>query len=315
MSDSLVADVFFPQVIATDTKKPLHAQVRFACEEGYHPSISIHSLLDKSEIDFISLVFGTSCSFSSKDHNGLRTLRLDFFPPFAGQKDVSHVRPTSMLAPHLKLLMSFSDREKCAVFARMIKEALTHKALLKHHYAAEMQAPVDDLSGTVMYSMKVSRSSPHTPSISLSTTSISRRFTDFKKLHAQLVSLSIPVRKLPGKDWKAVVSSSKKHDPERLAAKGAKLGRFIEAICSHERTAKLPAVIEFLSLDAGTDAASAAVGAMSLHTSPSVRLFNQIHTSFIAVSRFHAVDRYHHPYPKTSRPLPITATSRCKTCP
>ena len=44
---------------------------------------------------------------------------------------------------------------------------------------------------------------------------------------------------------------SKKYDPERLAAKATKLARFIEAICSHDRTAKLPAVLEFLSVGTG----------------------------------------------------------------
>ncbi len=44
---------------------------------------------------------------------------------------------------------------------------------------------------------------------------------------------------------------SKKHDPERLAAKATKLARFIEAICSHDHTAKLPAVLEFLSVGTG----------------------------------------------------------------
>jgi hypothetical protein len=261
MSDSLIADVTFPLITAPDTKKPLQAQIRFACEDGYHPSISVHSLIDKSEIDTISLVFGTSCSLSSKDHHGLRTLRLDFFPPFAGQRDVSHVRPASLLASHLKLQISFSDREKCALFARVIKDALLQKALLKHQYTAELQAPIDDHSSTVMYAIKVSKPSSQV-------TTISRRFTDFKKLHDQLGSLGIPVRKLPGKDWKAVVSS-KKHDPERLAAKATKLGRFIDSICSHERTAKLPVVIEFLSLDSGAESSGAAIGNMSLHDSPS----------------------------------------------
>ena len=269
MSDSLAADVTFPHVIAPDTKKPLQAQIRFACEEGYHPSISVHSLIDKSEIDTISLVYGTACSLSSKDYHGLRTLRLDFFPPFAGQREVSHVRPASLLASHLKLQICFSDREKCALFARAVKDALLQKALLKHHYTAELQAPIDDLSSTVMYPIKLSKSSSQAaPAASPSAvTTISRRFTDFKKLHDQLVSLGIPVRKLPGKDWKAVVSS-KKHDPERLAAKATKLGRFIDAICSHERTAKLPVVIDFLSLDSGVESSGAAIGSMSLHDSP-----------------------------------------------
>jgi hypothetical protein len=158
MSDAYVADVVFPRVISPETKRPLQAQIRFACEEGYHPSLSIHSALDKSEIDVVSLVWGTVCSFSSKDHGGMRTLRLDFFPLFAGQRDVAHVRPSSMLAPHLKLLISFSDRDNCANFARAINDALVEKAILKHHYSAQLLAPVDP-SGTVMYSIKVSRRS------------------------------------------------------------------------------------------------------------------------------------------------------------
>ena len=250
MSDAYVADVVFPRVISPETKRPLQAQIRFACEEGYHPSLSIHSALDKSEIDVVSLVWGTVCSFSSKDHGGMRTLRLDFFPPFAGQRDVAHVRPSSMLAPHLKLLISFSDRDKCAIFARAIKDALVEKAILKYHYSAQLLAPVDDPSGTVMYSLKISKRSQQAPSAESSASTIQRRFTAFKELHANLVSLGIPVRKLPGKDWKAVVKS-KKHDPERLAAKATKLARFIEAICSHDRTAKLPAVLEFLSVGTG----------------------------------------------------------------
>ena len=250
MSDAYVADVVFPRVISPETKRPLQAQIRFACEEGYHPSLSIHSALDKSEIDVVSLVWGTVCSFSSKDHGGMRTLRLDFFPLFAGQRDVAHVRPSSMLAPHLKLLISFSDRDKCAIFARAIKDALVEKAILKYHYSAQLLAPVDDPSGTVMYSIKISKRSQQAPSAESSASTIQRRFTAFKELHANLVSLGIPVRKLPGKDWKAVVKS-KKHDPERLAAKATKLARFIEAICSHDHTAKLPAVLEFLSVGTG----------------------------------------------------------------
>jgi hypothetical protein len=100
-----------------------------------------------------------------------------------------------------------------------------------------------------MYSIKVSKRSQQAPSAESSASTIQRRFTAFKE-HANLVSLGIPVRKLPGKDWKAVVKS-KKHDPERLAAKATKLARFIEAICSHDRTAKLPAVLEFLSVGTG----------------------------------------------------------------
>jgi hypothetical protein len=155
-----------------------------------------------------------------------------------------------MLASHLKLLISFSDRDKCATFARAIKDALVEKAILKYHYSAQLLAPVDDQSGTVMYSIKVSKRSQQAPSAETSASTIQRRFTAFKELHANLVSLGIPVRKLPGKDWKAVVKS-KKHDPERLAAKATKLARFIEAICSHDRTAKLPAVLEFLSVGTG----------------------------------------------------------------
>ena len=155
-----------------------------------------------------------------------------------------------MLAPHLKLLISFSDRDKCAIFARAIKDALVEKAILKYHYSAQLLAPVDDPSGTVMYSLKISKRSQQVPSAESSASTIQRRFTAFKELHANLVSLGIPVRKLPGKDWKAVVKS-KKHDPERLAAKATKLARFIEAICSHDRTAKLPAVLEFLSVGTG----------------------------------------------------------------
>ncbi len=152
MSDFLTADVVFPHVIAPDTKRPLQAQIRFACEEGYHPSISVRSLVDRSEIDIISLVFGTACSFSSRDHSGFRTLRLDFFP----QKDVTHVRPTSILAGHMKLLICFLEREQCELFSRAIKEALLQKAMLKHHYTAELFAPDREQSGTVMYT--------HTPS-------------------------------------------------------------------------------------------------------------------------------------------------------
>jgi hypothetical protein len=265
MSDSLVADVVFPLVIVPETKRPLHAQIRFACEEGYHPSISVRSPIDRSEIDVISLVFGTACSFSSRDHNGLRTLRLDFFP----QKEVTHVRPTSLLANHLKLHICFVDRDHAEVFFRAIKTALLQKAMLKHHYTAELFAPDGEQSGTVMYSIKVSKCTSASPSAesSLSSSSISRRFTSFKELHASLVSLGIPVRKLPGKDWRAVVKS-KKHDPERLAAKATKLSRFIDSICTHERTAKLPVLLEFLSLNAdAVQDASAAMGKLAVQGS------------------------------------------------
>jgi TPR repeat protein len=264
MADQFIAEVIFPLVIAPDTKRPLQAQIRFACEEGYHPSITILNPLSKVEIDVISLVFGTACSFSSSDRNGLRTMRLDFFPLLSGQKEVTHVRSTSILAPHSKLLISFLDRDACASFVSAIKDALVQRAMLRYHYSAEMVAPSDDQSGTVMYTVKVSQASPAASS------TINRRFTAFKELHASLVSLGIPVRKLPGKDWKAVVKS-KKHDPGRLQAKAIKLGRFIDAICTHERTAKLPVVLEFLSLDsaAGQEVASAAMSKMKFHDSSS----------------------------------------------
>jgi hypothetical protein len=105
----------------------------------------------------------------------MRTLRLTLFPPFAGQRDVAHVRPSFMLALHLKLLISFSDRDNCANFARAMKDALVEKTILKYHYSAQLLAPVDDPSGTVMYSIKVSRRSQQAPSAESSVSTIQRR--------------------------------------------------------------------------------------------------------------------------------------------